>query len=419
MRTVAEARRVLRRGGGLVQADELRPGSLARAHIRRVEVLRRRRRPDRKAQERHACLGERAPALPVVAWLAGGDDVLPDVLATAVTRHHVIERQVVTALPAVLAGVVVTDEDFLTGHLHDGARTLYVVREADDRWRRKAHPLARDQVAVLLDDARLLLREEDHRPADVADVQRLEVEVEHEHVRVDYAHVPILRSERYDGVPMSAHSTPGQNGSKGTWTLKTGLAQMLKGGVIMDVVTPEHAKIAEDAGAVAVMALERVPADIRRDGGVARMSDPALIEGIKAAVTIPVMAKARIGHFAEAQVLEALGVDYIDESEVLTPADLEHHIDKWGFTVPFVCGCTNLGEALRRISEGAAMIRSKGEAGTGNIVEAVRHLRSILGDIRKITQADSAEIYDWAKQLRAPVGLVQELAENGALPVPR
>src|SRR5438132_453208 len=167
----------------------------------------------RKPQERHACLGERAPALPVVARLAGGDDVLPDVLATAVTRHHVIERQVVTALPAVLAGVVVTDEDFLTGHLHDGARTLHVVREADDRWRRKAHPLARDQVAVLLDDARLLLREEDHRPADVADVQRLEVEVEHEHVRVDYAHVPILRSERYDGVPMSAHSTPGQNGS--------------------------------------------------------------------------------------------------------------------------------------------------------------------------------------------------------------
>src|SRR2546426_2324063 len=204
----------------------------------------------------------------------------------------------------------------------------------------------------------------------------------------------------------------------GTDLVKRGLAEMLRGGVIMDVVTAEQAKIAEDAGAVAVMALERVPADIRRDGGVARMSDPALIEGIKAAVTIPVMAKARIGHFAEAQVLEALGVDYIDESEVLTPADLEHHIDKWGFTVPFVCGATNLGEALRRISEGAAMIRSKGEAGTGNIVEAVRHLRSILGDIRKITQADSAEVYDWAKQLRAPVGLVQELAEAGSLPVP-
>ena len=167
---------------------------------------------------------------------------------------------------------------------------------------------------------------------------------------------------------------------------------MLRGGVIMDVVTPEQAKIAEDAGAVAVMALERVPADIRRDGGVARMSDPAMIEGIQAAVTIPVMAKCRIGHFAEAQVLESLGVDYIDESEVLTPADEAHHVDKWAFTVPFVCGATNLGEALRRISEGACMIRSKGEAGTGNIVEAVRHLRSILGDIRKLTVADDAEL---------------------------
>ena len=204
----------------------------------------------------------------------------------------------------------------------------------------------------------------------------------------------------------------------GTDRVKRGLAEMLRGGVIMDVVTPEHAKIAEDAGAVAVMALERVPADIRRDGGVARMSDPAMIEGIKAAVTVPVMAKARIGHFAEAQVLEALGVDYIDESEVLTPADEAHHVDKWGFTVPFVCGATNLGEALRRISEGAALIRSKGEAGTGNIVEAVRHLRSILGDIRKITQADSAEVYAWAKELRAPVGLVQELHDTGRLPVP-
>jgi len=186
----------------------------------------------------------------------------------------------------------------------------------------------------------------------------------------------------------------------------------------MDVVTADQAKIAEDAGAVAVMALERVPADIRRDGGVARMSDPELVEGIVAAVTIPVMAKARIGHFVEAQILQALGVDYVDESEVLTPADEAHHIDKWAFTVPFVCGATNLGEALRRISEGAAMIRSKGEAGTGNIVEAVRHLRSILGDIRKITQADSAEVYDWAKQLRAPVPLVQEIAETGTLPVP-
>src|SRR4051812_10300130 len=204
----------------------------------------------------------------------------------------------------------------------------------------------------------------------------------------------------------------------GTDRVKRGLAEMLRGGVIMDVVTPEQAKIAEDAGAVAVMALERVPSDIRRDGGVARMSDPALIEGIKAAVTIPVMAKARIGHFAEAQVLEALAVDYIDESEVLTPADEAHHIDKWAFTVPFVCGATNLGEALRRISEGAAMIRSKGEAGSGNIVEAVRHLRMVLGDIRKITQADSAEVYAWAKQLQAPVGLVQEIHDTGKLPVP-
>jgi pyridoxal 5'-phosphate synthase pdxS subunit len=204
----------------------------------------------------------------------------------------------------------------------------------------------------------------------------------------------------------------------GTFRVKRGLADMLKGGVIMDVVTGEHARIAEDAGAVAVMALERVPADIRRDGGVARMSDPALIEEIKAAVTIPVMAKARIGHFAEAQILQALDVDYIDESEVLTPADETHHIDKWAFTVPFVCGATNLGEALRRISEGAAMIRSKGEAGTGNIVEAVRHLRSITGDIRRITQADSAELFDWAKRLQAPLPLVQELAETGRLPVP-
>jgi len=204
----------------------------------------------------------------------------------------------------------------------------------------------------------------------------------------------------------------------GTDRVKRGLAEMLRGGVIMDVVTPEQAVIAEDAGAVAVMALERVPADIRRDGGVARMSDPAMVEGIKAAVTIPVMAKARIGHFAEAQVLEALGVDYVDESEVLTPADEAHHIDKWAFTVPFVCGATNLGEALRRLSEGAALIRSKGEAGTGDVKEAVRHLRSILGDIRRITQADSAELYAWAKDLQAPVGLVQELAETGRLPVP-
>ena len=204
----------------------------------------------------------------------------------------------------------------------------------------------------------------------------------------------------------------------GSMRVQRGLAEMLKGGVIMDVVTPGQAKIAEDAGAVAVMALERVPADIRRDGGVARMSDPEMIEGIKAAVSIPVMAKARIGHFVEAQVLEALGVDFIDESEVLTPADETHHIDKLKFTVPFVCGATNLGEALRRIAEGAALIRSKGEAGTGNIVEAVRHLRSIIGDIRKITQADSAELFDWAKKLNAPLPLVQEIAETGWLQVP-
>jgi pyridoxal 5'-phosphate synthase pdxS subunit len=204
----------------------------------------------------------------------------------------------------------------------------------------------------------------------------------------------------------------------GTVRVKRGLADMLRGGVIMDVVDAEQAKIAEDAGAVAVMALERVPSDIRRDGGVARMSDPAMIQAIQAAVTIPVMAKVRIGHFAEAQILESLGVDYIDESEVLTPADETHHIDKWKFTVPFVCGATNLGEALRRIAEGACMIRSKGEAGTGNIVEAVRHLRTITGDIRKITQADSAELFEWAKQLQAPLGLVQEIAETGKLPVP-
>jgi pyridoxal 5'-phosphate synthase pdxS subunit len=204
----------------------------------------------------------------------------------------------------------------------------------------------------------------------------------------------------------------------GTDLVKRGLADMLKGGVIMDVVDPAQAKIAEDAGAVAVMALERVPSDIRRDGGVARMSDPEMIQGIQEVVSIPVMAKARIGHIAEAQILQALQVDYIDESEVLTPADEAHHIDKWAFDVPFVCGATNLGEALRRISEGACMIRSKGEAGTGNVVEAVRHLRSILGDIRKITTADQAELFDWAKRLQAPLPLVQEIAETGTLPVP-
>jgi pyridoxal 5'-phosphate synthase pdxS subunit len=210
----------------------------------------------------------------------------------------------------------------------------------------------------------------------------------------------------------------GSTRSTGTFRVKRGLADMLRGGVIMDVVDAEQAKIAEDAGAVSVMALERVPSDIRRDGGVARMSDPEMIEGIQAAVTIPVMAKARIGHFAEAQILQSLDVDYIDESEVLTPADEANHIDKWAFDIPFVCGATNLGEALRRISEGAAMIRSKGEAGTGNIVEAVRHLRSILGDIRRITVADEAEVYAWAKELRAPVDLVIEIAETGKLPVP-
>ena len=205
----------------------------------------------------------------------------------------------------------------------------------------------------------------------------------------------------------------------GTTLVKRGLAEMLKGGVIMDVVTPEQARIAEDAGAVAVMALERVPSDIRAHGGVSRMSDPEMIQRVQAAVSIPVMAKARIGHFAEAQILQALGVDYVDESEVLTPADEVHHIDKWAFTVPFVCGATNLGEALRRISEGACMIRSKGEAGTGNIVEAVRHLRSILGDIRRIAAAgDEAELFEWAKQLRAPLPLVQEIADVGVLPVP-
>ncbi|MDQ4039146.1 MAG: pyridoxal 5'-phosphate synthase lyase subunit PdxS [Actinomycetota bacterium] len=195
------------------------------------------------------------------------------------------------------------------------------------------------------------------------------------------------------------------------------MAEMLKGGVIMDVVTADQAKIAEDAGAVAVMALERVPADIRAQGGVARMSDPDMIDSIVAAVTIPVMAKARIGHFVEARVLQSLGVDYIDESEVLTPADEAHHIDKWHFTVPFVCGATNLGEALRRISEGAAMIRSKGEAGTGNVVEATRHMRSISGEIRKLSTMDTTELYGAAKDLRAPHELVTEVAQAGKLPV--
>lgn len=204
---------------------------------------------------------------------------------------------------------------------------------------------------------------------------------------------------------------------KSTWTTKVGLAQMLKGGVIMDVVTPEQARIAEEAGAVAVMALERVPADIRKHGGVARMSDPEMIDGIVNAVTIPVMAKARIGHFVEAQVLESLGVDYIDESEVLTPADETNHINKHKFNVPFVCGCRNLGEALRRIAEGAAMIRTKGEAGTGNVVEAVRHARQLFSDIRRLQNMDEDELFVAAKELQAPYELVKQVAEAGRLPV--
>jgi pyridoxal 5'-phosphate synthase pdxS subunit len=215
-------------------------------------------------------------------------------------------------------------------------------------------------------------------------------------------------------LPRVSEDTPRD---EATFTVKAGLAEMLKGGVIMDVVTADQAKIAEDAGAAAVMALERVPADIRRDGGVARMSDPLMIRGIQEAVTIPVMAKARIGHFAEAQVLEALEVDYIDESEVLTPADEANHIDKWAFKVPFVCGATNLGEALRRIGEGAAMIRSKGEAGTGDIVEAVRHLRMIRREIRRLTMLDEAELPTAAKELAAPLQLVRQLAVDGRLPV--
>jgi pyridoxal 5'-phosphate synthase pdxS subunit len=203
----------------------------------------------------------------------------------------------------------------------------------------------------------------------------------------------------------------------GTFRVKSGMAQMLKGGVIMDVVNAEQAKVAEEAGAVAVMALERVPADIRSQGGVARMSDPEMISGIQEAVSIPVMAKARIGHFVEAQVLEALEVDYVDESEVLTPADEAHHIDKWAFAVPFVCGATNLGEALRRVGEGAAMIRSKGEAGTGNVVEAVRHMRAIVGGIRRLTLLGPEELMSEAKKLGAPYDLVKWVAQHGRLPV--
>ncbi len=222
----------------------------------------------------------------------------------------------------------------------------------------------------------------------------------------------------YPGATGGGQYSGGSERAVGTMRVKRGLAEMLRGGVIMDVVTADQAKLAEDAGAVAVMALERVPADIRRQGGVARMSDPALVEAIQQAVTIPVMAKARIGHFAEAQILQELAVDYVDESEVLTPADEEHHIDKWAFDVPFVCGATNLGEALRRISEGAALIRSKGEAGTGDVVEAVRHLRSIMGDLRRLASADPTERFAWAKRLQAPLELVEEVAETGKLPVP-
>jgi pyridoxal 5'-phosphate synthase pdxS subunit len=222
---------------------------------------------------------------------------------------------------------------------------------------------------------------------------------------------------------MTTNGTNGSNGhngsgaATGTEKVKRGLAQMLKGGVIMDVVTPEQAKIAEDAGAVAVMALERIPADIRAHGGVARMSDPDMIEGIMKAVTIPVMAKVRIGHIVEAQILEALGIDYIDESEVLTPADEENHINKHKFKVPFVCGCRNLGEALRRVAEGAAMIRTKGEAGTGDVIEAVRHARAVNSEIRRLTSMDEDELFTYSKNIQAPYALVKETAELGRLPV--
>src|SRR5437762_2077789 len=216
---------------------------------------------------------------------------------------------------------------------------------------------------------------------------------------------------------MADQPTPTAPRATGTFRVKRGLAEMLKGGVIMDVVTPEQAKIAEDAGACAVMALERVPADIRKQGGVARMSDPDMIESIMRAVSIPVMAKCRIGHIVEAQILEALGVDYIDESEVLTPADEANHVNKHKFKVPFVCGCRNLGEALRRIAEGAAMIRTKGEAGTGDVVEAVRHARSVQREIRRLTSMDEDELFTYAKSIHAPYELVAEIAKTGRLPV--
>src|SRR6187399_680461 len=224
-------------------------------------------------------------------------------------------------------------------------------------------------------------------------------------------------ASRADGPSAKPGATQHMTVETSTWATKKGLAQMLKGGVIMDVVTPEHAKIAEDAGAVAVMALERVPADIRAAGGVARMSDPAMIEGIMNAVSVPVMAKARIGHFVEAQVLEALGVDYVDESEVLTPADETNHIDKHAFKVPFVCGCRNLGEALRRINEGAALMRTKGEAGTRNVVDAVRQLRDVLDEIRKLQGMREDELFVAAKELQAQYELVKQVAADGKLPV--
>lgn len=213
-------------------------------------------------------------------------------------------------------------------------------------------------------------------------------------------------------------TTPSRGTAQKTWREKVGLAEMLKGGVIMDVVNPEQARIAEDAGAVAVMALERVPADIRRDGGVARMSDPEMILGIKAAVSIPVMAKCRIGHFVEAEILQALEIDFIDESEVLTPADVENHVDKHAFTIPFVCGARNLGEALRRCGEGAAMIRTKGEAGTGDVVEAVRHMRTIMAEIRQVQGAREDELYVLAKEHQAPLDMIREVHRLGTLPVP-
>jgi pyridoxal 5'-phosphate synthase pdxS subunit len=230
--------------------------------------------------------------------------------------------------------------------------------------------------------------------------------------------VPVAQGvEVSAGTAVNAPATGAAAAVTGTARVKRGMADMLKGGVIMDVVTPEQAKIAEDAGAVAVMALERVPADIRAGGGVARMSDPDVIEAIIGAVSVPVMAKCRIGHFAEAQVLQAIGVDYVDESEVLTPADAGHHVDKWAFTVPFVCGATGLGEALRRVAEGAAMIRSKGEAGTGNVVEATRHMRQIAGGIRRLGALRGAELFAAAKELQAPYELVAEVARAGQLPV--